>query len=160
MTIGDDNKNLTLKAGTLTTGTIASSVSGSTNKATAEIKGNTLSFGVPADTVGTNKEPSATNPGSAYDFDNAADVQLKVTAADTVTFNKGTITNAGTMTVSGTNGVTVEKEVSIANTGDLTFTATASTKNVTSTPTTSLPPAASSSNPTLIPLAAISLLIL
>ena len=34
------------------------------------------------------------------------------------------------MTVSGTNGVTVEKEVSIANTGDLTFTATASTKNV------------------------------
>ena len=130
VTIGDDNKNLTLKAGTLTTGTIASSVSGSTNKATAEIKGNTLAFGVPADTVGTNKEPSATNPGSAYDFDNAADVQLKVTAADTVTFNKGTITNAGTMTVSGTNGVTVEKEVSIANTGDLTFTATASTKNV------------------------------
>lgn len=130
VTIGDDNKNLTLKAGTLTTGTIASSVSGSTNKATAEIKGNTLAFGVPADTVGTNKEPSATNPGSAYDFDNAADVQLKVTAADTVTFNKGTISNAGTMTVSGTNGVTVEKEVSIANTGDLTFTATASTKNV------------------------------
>ena len=121
VTIGDDNKNLTLKAGTLTTGTIASSVSGSTNKATAEIKGNTLAFGVPADTVGTNKEPSATNPGSAYDFDNAADVQLKVTAADTVTFNKGTISNAGTMTVSGTNGVTVEKEVSIANTGDLTF---------------------------------------
>ncbi|WP_410099559.1 ESPR-type extended signal peptide-containing protein, partial [Sutterella wadsworthensis] len=117
VTIGDDNKNLTLKAGTLTTGTIASSVSGSTNKATAEIKGNTLAFGVPADTVGTNKEPSATNPGSAYDFDNAADVQLKVTAADTVTFNKGTISNAGTMTVSGTNGVTVEKEVSIANTG-------------------------------------------
>lgn len=130
VTIGDDNKNLTLKAGTLTTGTIASSVSGSTNKATAEIKGNTLAFGVPADTVGTNKEPSATNPGSAYDFDNAADVKLDVTAADTVTFNKGTISNAGTMTVSGTNGVTVEKEVSIANTGDLTFTATASTKNV------------------------------
>lgn len=121
VTIGDDNKNLTLKAGTLTTGTIASSVSGSTNKATAEIKGNTLAFGVPADTVGTNKEPSATNPGSAYDFDNAADVQLKVTAAETVKFNKGTITNAGTMTVTGKTGVTVEKEVSIANTGDLTF---------------------------------------
>lgn len=121
VTIGDDNKNLTLKAGTLTTGTIASSVSGSTNKATAEIKGNTLAFGVPADTVGTNKEPSATNPGSAYDFDNAADVKLDVTAAETVKFNKGTITNAGTMTVTGKTGVTVEKEVSIANTGDLTF---------------------------------------
>ena len=121
VTIGDTSKNLTLKAGTLTTGTIASSVSGSTNKATAEITGSTLVFGDPTGTVGTNEEPSATNPGSAYDFDNAADVQLKVTAADTVTFNKGTITNAGKMTVSGTNGVTVEKEVSIANTGDLTF---------------------------------------
>lgn len=86
------SKSLELKAGTLTTGTIASSVSGSTNKATAEIKGNTLVFGDPTGTVGTNKEPSATNPGSAYDFNNAADVQLKVTAGDTVTFNKGTIT--------------------------------------------------------------------
>ena len=124
VTIGDDNKNLTLKAGTLTTGTIASSVSGSTNKATAEIKGNTLAFGVPADTVGTNKEPSATNPGSAYDFDNAADVRLDVTAAETVKFNKGTITNAGTMKVTGAKGVTVGKAVSIANTGDLTFTDT------------------------------------
>ena len=43
--IGDTSKNLTLKAGTLTTGTIASSVSGSTNKATAEITGNALTFG-------------------------------------------------------------------------------------------------------------------
>lgn len=124
VTIGDESKSLELKAGTLTTGTIASSVSGSTNKATAEIKGNTLAFGVPADTVGTNKEPSATNPGSAYDFDNAADVTLNVTAAETVKFNKGTITNAGTMKVTGAKGVTVGKEVSIANTGDLTFTDT------------------------------------
>lgn len=121
VTIGDTSKSLELKAGTLTTGTIASSVSGSTNKATAEIKGNTLVFGDPTGTVGTNKEPSATNPGSAYDFNNAADVQLKVTAGDTVTFNKGTITNAGKMTITGAQGVTVEKEVSIANTGDLTF---------------------------------------
>ena len=121
VTIGDTSKSLELKAGTLTTGTIASSVSGSTNKATAEIKGNTLVFGDPTGTVGTNKEPSATNPGSAYDFNNATDVQLKVTAGDTVTFNKGTITNAGKMTITGAQGVTVEKEVSIANTGDLTF---------------------------------------
>ena len=121
MTIGDESKSLELKAGTLTTGTIASSVSGSTNKATAEIKGNTLAFGVATGTVGGNKEPSATNPGSAYDFDNAADVKLDVTAEETVKFNKGTITNAGTMTVTGKTGVTVEKEVSIANTGDLTF---------------------------------------
>ena len=37
----------------------------------------------------------------AYDFDNAADVTLNVTAKETVQFNKGTITNAGTMTVTG-----------------------------------------------------------
>ena len=121
VTIGDTSKSLELKAGTLTTGTIASSVSGSTNKATAEITGDTLAFGVATGTVGGNKEPSATNPGSAYDFDNAADVKLDVTAEETVKFNKGTITNAGTMTVTGKTGVTVEKEVSIANTGDLTF---------------------------------------
>ena len=131
VTIGESSKDLTIKEGTLKTGTIEGSSTAANKVAgTATITGKNLEFGVPTGTVGDNKEPSATNPGSAYDFDNAADVQLKVTAADTVTFNKGTITNAGTMTVSGTNGVTVEKEVSIANTGDLTFTATASTKNV------------------------------
>ena len=51
VTIGDTSKSLELKAGTLTTGTIASSVSGSTNKATAEIKGNTLVFGDPTGTL-------------------------------------------------------------------------------------------------------------
>ena len=131
VSIGNVANDLKIKEGTLKTGTIeGSSTAANKVSGTATITGKNLEFGVATGTVGDNKEPSATNPGSAYDFDNAADVQLKVTAADTVTFNKGTISNAGTMTVSGTNGVTVEKEVSIANTGDLTFTATASTKNV------------------------------
>ena len=98
---------------------------------TATITGKNLEFGVATGTVGDNKEPSATNPGSAYDFDNAADVKLDVTAAETVKFNKGTITNAGTMTVTGESGVfvgnqdlTVGKQVTIANTGDLIFTDT------------------------------------
>ena len=122
VSIGNVANDLKIKEGTLKTGTIeGSSTAANKVSGTATITGKNLEFGVATGTVGDNKEPSATNPGSAYDFDNAADVQLKVTAADTVTFNKGTISNAGTMTVSGTNGVTVEKEVSIANTGDLTF---------------------------------------
>ena len=88
---------------------------------TATITGKNLAFGVAPDPVGDKGETSVTNPGSAYDFDNAADVKLNVTAEETVAFNKGTITNAGTMTVTGKTGVTVGKEVSIANTGDLTF---------------------------------------
>ena len=122
VTIGESTKDLTIKEGTLKTGTIEGSSTAADKKAgTATITGKNLEFGVATGTVGGNKEPSATNPGSAYDFDNAADVQLAVTADETVKFNKGTITNAGTMTVTGKTGVTVEKEVSIANTGDLTF---------------------------------------
>ena len=122
VTIGDNTKDLTIKEGTLKTGTIEGSSTAANKVAgTATITGKNLEFGVATGTVGGNKEPSATNPGSAYDFDNAADVKLDVTAEETVKFNKGTITNAGKMTVTGKTGVTVEKEVSIANTGDLTF---------------------------------------
>ena len=122
VTIGESSKGLTIKEGTLKTGTIEGSSTAANKVAgTATITGKTLEFGVATGTVGDNKEPSATNPGSAYDFDNAADVQLAVTAEETVKFNKGTITNAGTMTVTGKTGVTVGKQVSIANTGDLTF---------------------------------------
>ena len=125
VTIGDNTKDLTIKEGTLKTGTIEGSSTAADKVAgTATITGKNLEFGVATGTVGGNKEPSATNPGSAYDFDNAANVKLDVTAEETVKFKKGTITNAGTMTVTGKTGVTVEKEVSIANTGDLTFTDT------------------------------------
>ena len=125
VTIGESSKDLTIKEGTLKTGTIEGSSTAANKVAgTATITGKNLEFGVPTGTVGDNKEPSATNPGSAYDFDNAADVRLDVTAAETVKFNKGTITNAGTMKVTGAKGVTVGKAVSIANTGDLTFTDT------------------------------------
>ncbi|WP_410347144.1 beta strand repeat-containing protein, partial [Sutterella wadsworthensis] len=125
VTIGESTKDLTIKEGTLKTGTIEGSSTAANKVAgTATITGKNLEFGVATGTVGDNKEPSATNPGSAYDFDNAADVRLDVTAAETVKFNKGTITNAGTMKVTGAKGVTVGKEVSIANTGDLTFTDT------------------------------------
>ena len=125
VTIGESSKDLTIKEGTLKTGTIEGSSTAANKVAgTATITGKNLEFGVATGTVGDNKEPSATNPGSAYDFDNAADVRLDVTAAGTVKFNKGTITNAGTMKVTGAKGVTVGKEVSIANTGDLTFTDT------------------------------------
>ena len=122
VSIGNVANDLKIKEGTLKTGTIeGSSTAANKVSGTATITGKNLEFGVATGTVGDNKEPSATNPGSAYDFDNAADVKLDVTAAETVKFNKGTITNAGTMTVTGKTGVTVEKEVSIANTGDLTF---------------------------------------
>ena len=122
VSIGNVANDLKIKEGTLKTGTIeGSSTVANKVSGTATITGKNLEFGVATGTVGGNKEPSATNPGSAYDFDNAADVKLDVTAAETVKFNKGTITNAGTMTVTGKTGVTVEKEVSIANTGDLTF---------------------------------------
>ena len=122
VSIGNVANDLKIKEGTLKTGTIEGSSTAANKVAgTATITGKILEFGVLTGTVGGNKEPSATNPGSAYDFDNAADVKLDVTAAETVKFNKGTITNAGKMTVTGTQGVTVEKEVSIANTGDLTF---------------------------------------
>ena len=122
VSIGNVANDLKIKEGTLKTGTIeGSSTAANKVSGTATITGKNLEFGVATGTVGGNKEPSATNPGSAYDFDNAADVKLDVTAAETVKFNKGTITNAGTMTVTGKTGVTVEKEVSIANTGDLTF---------------------------------------
>ena len=122
VTIGENTKDLTIKEGTLKTGTIEGS-STATNKVagTATITGKNLAFGVAPDPVGDKGETSVTNPGSAYDFDNAADVTLNVTAEETVAFNKGTITNAGTMTVTGKTGVTVGKQVSIANTGDLTF---------------------------------------
>ncbi|WP_417218851.1 beta strand repeat-containing protein, partial [Sutterella wadsworthensis] len=122
VTIGENTKDLTIKEGTLKTGTIEGSSTAANKVAgTATITGKNLAFGVAPDPVGDKGETSATNPGSAYDFDNAANVKLDVTAEETVKFNKGTITNAGTMTVTGKTGVTVEKEVSIANTGDLTF---------------------------------------
>ena len=125
VSIGNVANDLKIKEGTLKTGTIEGSNTAANKEAgTATITGKNLEFGVLTGTVGGNKEPSATNPGSAYDFDNAADVTLNVTAAETVKFNKGTITNAGTMKVTGAQGVTVGKEVSIANTGDLTFTDT------------------------------------
>ena len=132
VTIGADSNNLTIKEGTLKTGTIEGSSTAADKKAgIATITGKNLAFGVAPDPVGDKGETSVTNPGFAYDFDNAADVTLNVTAKETVQFNKGTITNAGTMTVTGESGVfvgnqdlTVGKQVTIANTGDLIFTDT------------------------------------
>ena len=132
MTIGADSNDLTIKEGTLKTGTIEGSSTAADKKAgIATITGKNLAFGVAPDPVGDKGETSVTNPGFAYDFDNAADVTLNVTAKETVQFNKGTITNAGTMTVTGESGVfvgnqdlTVGKQVTIANTGDLIFTDT------------------------------------
>ncbi len=122
VSIGNVANDLKIKEGTLKTGTIEGSSTAANKVAgTATITGKNLVFGVAPDPVGDKGETSVTNPGSAYDFDNAADVKLDVTAAETVKFNKGTITNAGKMTVTGKTGVTVGKEVSIANTGDLTF---------------------------------------
>lgn len=132
VTIGADSNDLTIKEGTLKTGTIEGSSTAADKKAgIATITGKNLAFGVAPDSVGDKGETSVTNPGFAYDFDNAADVTLNVTAKETVQFNKGTITNAGTMTVTGESGVfvgnqdlTVGKQVTIANTGDLIFTDT------------------------------------
>ncbi|WP_165658552.1 beta strand repeat-containing protein, partial [Sutterella wadsworthensis] len=132
VTIGADSNDLTIKEGTLKTGTIEGSSTAADKKAgIATITGKNLAFGVAPDPVGDKGETSVTNPGFAYDFDNAADVTLNVTAKETVLFNKGTITNAGTMTVTGESGVfvgnqdlTVGKQVTIANTGDLIFTDT------------------------------------
>ena len=132
VTIGESTKDLTIKEGTLKTGTIEGSSTAANKVAgTATITGKNLAFGVAPDPVGDKGETSVTNPGFAYDFDNAADVTLNVTAKETVQFNKGTITNAGTMTVTGESGVfvgnqdlTVGKQVTIANTGDLIFTDT------------------------------------
>ncbi|WP_302996776.1 beta strand repeat-containing protein, partial [Sutterella wadsworthensis] len=132
VTIGADSNDLTIKEGTLKTGTIEGSSTAADKKAgIATITGKNLAFGVAPDPVGDKGETSVTNPGFAYDFDNAADVTLNVTAKETVQFNKGTITNAGTMTVTGESGVfvgnqdlTVGKQVTIANTGDLIFTDT------------------------------------
>ena len=132
VTIGADSNDLTIKEGTLKTGTIEGSSTAADKKAgIATITGKNLAFGVAPDPVGDKGETSVTNPGFAYDFDNAADVTLNVTAKETVAFNKGTITNAGTMTVTGESGVfvgnqdlTVGKQVTIANTGDLIFTDT------------------------------------
>ena len=122
VSIGNVANDLKIKEGTLKTGTIeGSSTDANKVSGTATITGKDLAFGVAPDPVGDKGETSVTNPGSAYDFDNAADVTLNVTGAGTVAFNKGTITNAGKMTVTGKTGVTVGKEVSIANTGDLTF---------------------------------------
>ena len=126
VSIGNASYDLTINEGTLKTGTIEGSSTAANKVAgTATITGKNLAFGVAPDPVGDKGETSVTNPGSAYDFDNAADVTLNVTAKEAVTFNKGAITNAGKMTVSGKTGVTVGKQVSIANTGDLTFTDTA-----------------------------------
>ena len=132
VTIGADSNDLTIKEGTLKTGTIEGSSTAADKKAgIATITGKNLAFGVAPDPVGDKGETSVTNPGFAYDFDNAADVTLNVAAKETVQFNKGTITNAGTMTVTGESGVfvgnqdlTVGKQVTIANTGDLIFTDT------------------------------------
>ena len=132
VTIGADSNDLTIKEGTLKTGTIEGSSTAADKKAgIATITGKNLAFGVAPDPVGDKGETSVTNPGFAYDFDNAADVTLNVTAKETVQFNKGTITNAGTMTVTGESGVfvgnqdlTVGKQITIANTGDLIFTDT------------------------------------
>ena len=126
--IGDTSKNLTLKAGTLTTGTIASSVSGSTNKAAAEITGDALNFGEETTLIGTTQEPDINNPGSSYIINNAADVTLKITSAGRTRFMKGEINNAGTMEVTSTDhNVRVTDQVAVNNTGDLTLTATKAT---------------------------------
>ena len=128
--IGDSSKNLELKAGTLTTGTIASSVSGSTNKATAEITGSVLTFGEDTKPIGTTQEPDINNPGSSYIVNNAADVTLKITGAGLTRFMKGEINNAGTMEVTSTSSnVRVTDQVAVNNTGDLTLTATAGNVN-------------------------------
>ena len=132
VSIGNTSYDLKIKEGTLKTGTIEGSSTAANKVAgTATITGKNLVFGVAPDPVGDKGETSVTNPGSAYDFDNAADVTLNVTAKETVAFNKGTITNAGKMTVTGESGVfvgnqdlTVGKQVTIANTGDLIFTDT------------------------------------
>ena len=130
MKIGDSSKNLELKAGTLTTGTIASSVSGSTNKATAEITGSVLTFGEGTKPIGTTQEPDINNPGSSYIVNNAADVTLKITGAGLTRFMKGEINNAGTMEVTSTSSnVRVTDQVAVNNTGDLTLTATAGNVN-------------------------------
>ena len=132
VSIGNASYDLTINEGTLKTGTIEGSSTAANKVAgTATITGKNLAFGVAPDPVGDKGETSVTNPGSAYDFDNAADVTLNVTAKEAVAFNKGTITNAGKMTVTGESGVyvgnqdlTVGKQVTIANTGDLIFTDT------------------------------------
>ena len=130
VTIGDTSKDLTLKAGTLTTGTIASSVSGSTNKAAAEITGKALTFGVGTALIGTTQEPDINNPGSSYIVNNAADVTLKITGTGLTRFMKGEINNAGTMEVTSTSSnVRVTDQVAVNNTGDLTLTATAGNVN-------------------------------
>ena len=123
--IGDSSKNLELKAGTLTTGTIASSVSGSTNKATAEITGNALTFGEGTSLIDGTQEPDINKPGSSYIINNAADVTLKITGAGLTRFMKGEINNAGTMEVTAqSSNVRVTDQVAVNNTGDLTLTAT------------------------------------
>ena len=159
VTIGKIGTALTLKEGTLKTGTIEGSSTADDKKVgTAKIFGDKLAFGVETKYLSGTGEVDLNNQGSAYNFDNAADVNLEITAeTNGVTFNKGAITNAGKMTVSGKTGVTVGKQVSIANTGDLTFTDTAKVEfNADYTASAG----ASSSNLLLIPLAAISLLIL
>ena len=127
VTIGKIGTALTLKEGTLKTGTIEGSSTADDKKVgTAKIFGDKLAFGVETKYLSGTGEVDLNNQGSAYNFDNAADVNLEITAeTNGVTFNKGAITNAGKMTVSGKTGVTVGKQVSIANTGDLTFTDTA-----------------------------------
>ena len=77
MTIGADSNDLTIKEGTLKTGTIEGSSTAADKKAgIATITGKNLAFGVAPDPVGDKGETSVTNPGFAYDFDNAADVTL------------------------------------------------------------------------------------
>ncbi|WP_417201676.1 autotransporter domain-containing protein [Sutterella wadsworthensis] len=127
VTIGKIGTALTLKEGTLKTGTIEGSSTADDKKVgTAKIFGDKLAFGVETKYLSGTGEVDLNNQGSVYNFDNAADVNLEITAeTNGVTFNKGAITNAGKMTVSGKTGVTVGKQVSIANTGDLTFTDTA-----------------------------------
>ena len=96
VTIGADSNDLTIKEGTLKTGTIEGSSTAANKVAgTATITGKNLAFGVAPDPVGDKGETSVTNPGFAYDFDNAADVTLNVTAKETVAFNKGTIHDDG-----------------------------------------------------------------
>ncbi|WP_302016477.1 autotransporter domain-containing protein [Sutterella wadsworthensis] len=126
VTIGKTGTALTLKEGTLKTGTIEGSSTADGKKVgTAKIFGDKLAFGEETKYLSGTGEVDLNNQGSAYNFDNAADVNLEITAeTNGVTFNKGAITNAGKMTVTGKTGVTVGKQVSIANTGDLIFTDT------------------------------------
>lgn len=122
VTIGKTDTALTLKEGTLKTGTIEGSSTADDKKVgTAKITGDTLAFGEETKYLSGTGEVDLNNQGSTYNFDNAADVNLEIAAEKTATFHKGAITNAGTMTVTGKTGVTVGKQVSIANTGDLTF---------------------------------------